>query len=174
MIVADSSAFVAILENEPDSEIYARAMEQAERIFVSAVNAYETGMVIRSRYNEEAVAQMWRLLSPENGVEVVPFDESRARDAIAAFARYGKGFDPKAKLNLADCAAYALAKAMDLPPLFKGNDFAGTDIKSCFSLRLNPNPSASAPSLPGKPPNCPPGWTWASYGGPRGSCVSGC
>jgi len=58
MIVADSSAFVAILENEPDSEIYARAMEQAERIFVSAVNAYETGMVIRSRYNEEAVAQM--------------------------------------------------------------------------------------------------------------------
>jgi ribonuclease VapC len=46
--------------------------------------------------------------------------------------RYGKGIDPKARLNLADCAAYALAKTMNSPLLFKGNDFTETDVQACL------------------------------------------
>lgn len=55
------------------------------------------------------------------------------RVAASAFDRYGKGIDPKARLNLADCAAYALAKVLNAPLLFKGNDFAETDIVSAAS-----------------------------------------
>ncbi|MGH6848090.1 MAG: hypothetical protein ACREC0_11840 [Methylocella sp.] len=53
------------------------------------------------------------------------------RAGAAAFDRYGKGIHSKARLNLADCAAYALAKTMDLPLLFKGDDFTATDVRAC-------------------------------------------
>ena len=49
---------------------------------------------------------------------------------MRAFSRYGKGIDPKARLNLADCAAYALATSLKVPLLFKGNDFAATDVQA--------------------------------------------
>jgi ribonuclease VapC len=52
--------------------------------------------------------------------------------ADGAFDRYGKGIDPKARLNLADCAAYALASTMNCPLLFKGDDVTETDVKVCF------------------------------------------
>jgi ribonuclease VapC len=63
---------------------------------------------------------------------MVSFDEVQARAAAAAFDRYGKGVDSKARLNLADRAAYALARTMNCPLLFKGNDFTETDVKACF------------------------------------------
>lgn len=54
------------------------------------------------------------------------------RLAASAFGRYGKGIDPRARLNLSDCAAYALAKTMNAPLLFKGDDFTHTDLQSCL------------------------------------------
>ena len=60
------------------------------------------------------------------------FDEVQLHAAAAAFGRYGKGIDPKARLNLADRAAYALAETMNAFLLFKGEDFAATDVKSCL------------------------------------------
>ena len=74
---------------------------------------------------------MWRFLLADNDFEVVAFDETQAREALAAFGRYGKGIDPQARLNLSDCAAYALARSMDLPLLFKGDDFTATDVRPC-------------------------------------------
>ena len=62
------------------------------------------------------------------GIEIVPFDKAQARAAAEAFDRYGKDIDPKASLNLADCAAYALVRTLDAPLVFKGKDFAQTDI----------------------------------------------
>jgi ribonuclease VapC len=70
---------------------------------------------------------MWRFLKDENDFDIVAFDERQAREALAAFDRYGKGIHSKAGLNLSDCAAYALAKSMKFTLLFKGNDFAQTD-----------------------------------------------
>lgn len=64
------------------------------------------------------------------GIEVAPFDSPFARKALEAFARYGKGNHSRARLNLGGCAAYALAKGMDAPLLYKGTDFANTDIVS--------------------------------------------
>jgi ribonuclease VapC len=131
MIVVDSSALVAIFEQEPDAAIYANAILQADRLMISAVNVHETGMVMRARRGDAAERYMWRFLLVDNDFEIVPFDETQAREALAAFGRYGKGIDPQARLNLSDCAAYALARSMDLPLLFKGDDFTATDVRPC-------------------------------------------
>ncbi len=132
MIVVDSSALIAILEKEPDAASYAAALRQAERLFVSAVNVHETGTVLRIRRGATAVARMWRFLQEDNDFEIVAFDEFQAQAALAAFDRYGKGVHSKARLNIADCAAYALAATKNLPLLFKGGDFAETDLQSCL------------------------------------------
>jgi ribonuclease VapC len=129
MIVVDSSALVAILEKEDDAARYAEAVQQADRLLVSALNVHETGMVLRIRHGSAAVARMWRFLQQENDFEIIPFDEAQAKEALSAFDRYGKGLHPKARLNLADCAAYALARTMKAPLLFKGDDFAATDVQ---------------------------------------------
>ena len=131
MIVVDSSALVAIFEAEPDAATFAIAIQQAERLFISAVNVHETGIVMRARHGEAGLAGMWRFLLEDNDFEIVPFDAAQAREALLAFGRYGKGIEPQARLNLADCAAYALAKSMNVPLLFKGNDFRATDVHVC-------------------------------------------
>ncbi len=131
MIVVDSSALIAIFEKESDATTYATAIQEADRLLISAVNVYETGMVLRARHGLAAANRMWRFLQVENDFEIIPFDEAQAREAISAFDRYGKGIHPKARLNLADCAAYALAKTMNSPLLFKGDDFVETDVQKC-------------------------------------------
>ena len=67
------------------------------------------------------------------GIIGVAFDDPMAEAAFDAFKRYGKGQGGKAQLNIIDCAAYALAKTRDLPLLFKGNDFAATDIRPALA-----------------------------------------
>ncbi len=62
----------------------------------------------------------------------MPFDDAQVRVAAVAFDRYGKGINSKARLNLSDCAAYALAKIMSAPLLFKGEDFTQTDLDGCL------------------------------------------
>ena len=94
---------------------------------LSAVNLLEAFMVMRGRYGEVGGDALESLLDAIEA-EIVPFDEAQARLAFAAFATYGKGINPVTKLNLCDCAAYALAKSLDAPLLFKGGDFRPTDI----------------------------------------------
>jgi ribonuclease VapC len=120
MIVVDSSALVAVLENKSDAPLFAAALGRADRLMISAVNAFETGVVLRARRGPAAVERLWRFLGIENDFEIVPFDNAQVFAALAAFDRYGKGIHPAARLNLADCAAYALAKTLDAPLLFKG------------------------------------------------------
>jgi ribonuclease VapC len=96
MIVVDSSALIAILEKESDAAIYAAAIRQAERVLISAVNVHESGMVLRARHGMAAADRIWRFLKDENDFDIVPFDEIQAREALAAFDRYGKGIHSKA------------------------------------------------------------------------------
>ena len=129
MIVVDSSALIAILLDEPEKQKFEDIIAGGERCIMSAVNAHETACVLRSRFGQQAVARFWQLLT-DCEIEIVPFDKAQMRAAAAAFDRYGKGVDSKAKLNLADCAAYALAVTMDAPLLFKGSDFPQTDVRA--------------------------------------------
>lgn len=131
MIVVDSSALIAIVLNEPERESF-ESIIIVERAFMSAVNVHESACVLRARLGEDGVALMWRLIA-ECNIEIAAFDIAQAHAAIAAYGRYGKGVNPRARLNLADCAAYALAKTFDWPLLFKGSDFSATDIRACRS-----------------------------------------
>jgi ribonuclease VapC len=131
MIVVDSSALLAILFREPEGQVLEDIVAAADRCVISAVNVHETATVLRLRHGRSAVERLWRLLT-ENEIEVIPFDEAQVQAAAIAFDRYGKGIPPKARLNLSDCAAYALSKSMNAPLLFKGNDFAETDLQKCL------------------------------------------
>jgi ribonuclease VapC len=127
MIVVDSSAVIAILFNEPEHDALEEIIAGSERCVMSAVNAHETATVLRLRHGAAGVERFWQFLADVE-IEVIPFDEAQFRIAAIAFDAYGKGINPKARLNLSDCAAYALAKIMNAPLLFKGDDFAQTDL----------------------------------------------
>jgi ribonuclease VapC len=129
MIVVDSSALIAILFDEPERQSFRDVITSGECCVASAVNVHETAMVPRVRRGAAAVERLWQFIE-DTGIEIIPFDEAQVRAAAVAFDRYGKGVDPRARLNLADCAAYALAKTLNAPLLLKGNDFAQTDLRS--------------------------------------------
>jgi ribonuclease VapC len=131
MIVVDSSALIAILENESEAARYAKVLQQADRLLISAVSVHETGTVLRARRGVRAAQRLWRFLVEGNDFEIVPFDAVQAREALDAFHRFGKGIHPKARLSICDCAAYALARTLNAPLLFKGDDFSGTDLQFC-------------------------------------------
>jgi ribonuclease VapC len=127
LIVADTSAFAAAILAEDDGPGYAAALVSAETCLVSAVTAYETRIVLGMRFGGRYLAVFEDYLT-DSRVEVVPFDAAQARAAFDAYRRFGKGSGHPAQLNLADCAAYALAQLRGLPLLYKGNDFGRTDV----------------------------------------------
>ena len=132
MIVVDSSALIAIFSREPEENAFQSRIDGEERCVISAVNVHETACVLRGKLGHAAVDGFWSWLS-DNELEIAAFDALQVRAAADAFDRYGKGISAAARLNLADCAAYALAKTLNAPLLFKGDDFTSTDIARASS-----------------------------------------
>lgn len=130
-MVIDSSALIAILRNEPEAASFQRAIQQDGVRLVSAVTKLESAMVTAGRRGALGAVDLERLLT-WIAATIVPFDERQADIARDAFIRYGKGRH-RAGLNFGDCAAYALAIAEAEPLLFKGTDFAATDV-GCVQL----------------------------------------
>ncbi|HYE51571.1 MAG TPA: type II toxin-antitoxin system VapC family toxin [Azospirillaceae bacterium] len=128
MIVVDSSAIVAYLQDEPEAAEFRDILYSAGRILMSAVNVFECRMVLNGRLGDAAVAR-FDALAAEVGIEIVPFDQDQSRLAFEAHRRFGRGSGHAARLNMGDCAAYALAASRGLPLLFKGGDFAATDVR---------------------------------------------
>lgn len=131
MIVIDSSALIAILEHEPDRQAHFDAIADADRRLISPVNLQKVGQVSFSRRGAQGLYDLEEFLALI-GAEIVPHDGELARFAVEVFKRYGKGIHAEARLNFCDCAAYALARSLGAPLLFKGNDFAATDIGRCL------------------------------------------
>ena len=127
MIVIDTSALIAILQREGERDQFAQIIGRADPVFLSVVSMQEAAMVMFSRHGQPGLDQLWQLVT-DSDIQIVQFDEAQLRQAIEAFKRYGKGMGTAAKLNMGDCASYALAKSMSLPLLYKGTDFAATDI----------------------------------------------
>lgn len=128
----DTSAVVAILFEEPEMAEFAFLIEQASRKQMSAVSVLEAAMVLESR-NRDNSADLDMFLHKAS-IRVVPFDIDQLALARVAFRRYGKGRHPAA-LNFGDCAAYALAQWSGEPLLFKGADFAATDVADAREVR---------------------------------------
>ncbi len=125
-MVIDTSALLAILLGEPGHEQLNERIVADTRRLISASTVVEAGIVLHGRHGAKN-APFLDLYLHEAGLEVVSVDGVQARAAIDAFRRFGRGRHP-AGLNFGDCFAYALAAVTGEPLLYKGDDFAKTDI----------------------------------------------
>jgi ribonuclease VapC len=122
LIVIDTSALITIVNREPERPQFLSVIEAADRRLIAAGNILEAKMVILGRFGPDAIADFTMLIE-EIDPDIVALDAGQAEAAFIAFTRFGKGRHAKAALNLGDCIAYALAKTMNAPLLFKGNVF---------------------------------------------------
>ena len=127
-MIIDSSAVVAIVRGEPEAVVFGRWIVAAPSRRMSAANYVETAAVIDSQRNPQASASL-DLMLREMRIEIVPFTARQASLARDAYQRFGRGSGHPARLNMGDCYAYALARDLGEPLLYKGNDFALTDIE---------------------------------------------
>ena len=125
-MVVDTSALVAILLEEPEAEAFIDRIDLAPAPSISMASLVEAAIVVESRLGPEGGKRL-DLLLRDGGIAPLAVDLVQAEAARVAFRRYGKGRHP-AGLNFGDCFAYALAKSRGEPLLFKGEDFARTDI----------------------------------------------
>jgi ribonuclease VapC len=129
VIVADTSAIVAIVFGEPERAAFLRAIEGAERVLISTVSAVEARMVVHGRRGQRAVVLLDDMLRLPV-FEIAAPGPAEMDAAYAAFVAFGKGSGHPAALNFGDVFSYALAKVRGLPLLYKGSDFSETDITS--------------------------------------------
>jgi len=125
-MVIDSSAVVAILQEEPETGLFLARLEADPTRLMSAASYLEAAIVIEDRFGYEGIRDL-KLFLHEAGVEIEPVTFDQSELAREAYRRYGRGNHPAA-LNYGDCFAYALAKAAGEPLLFKGDDFSRTDV----------------------------------------------
>ena len=132
-MIVDSSAVLAILYREPDADRYEQSIATTAHCRISVANALETSIVVESRGGIKAAAELDAFFA-STGMEFADVTADHLTRARRAWRRFGKGNHPAA-LNFGDCFAYALAEATGEPLLFKGNDFARTDIEAALSPR---------------------------------------
>ena len=125
-MVIDTSALLAILQNEPERRTFNKAIEAADTRLISTASFVEVSIVIESRYGPDGIRDLDLFLSKAE-IELVPVDSDQAFEARQAFRQYGKGRHT-AGLNFGDCFSYALAKSLGEPLLFKSEDFSKTDL----------------------------------------------
>jgi ribonuclease VapC len=121
---------VAILQAEPEASAFGTIMASRATAMLTN-NVFESEVTILRRHGPERAAEV-RLLLEATRTVIHPFDDGLARFATAAYERFGKGRH-SAKLNLMDCAAYALAQSLNAPLLYKGEDFSRTDVVSALT-----------------------------------------
>ncbi|MEO8812134.1 MAG: type II toxin-antitoxin system VapC family toxin [Caulobacteraceae bacterium] len=125
-MIIDSSALIAILENEPESRAFRAAVERDPVRLISAATMIEASMVALGRQGETGLATL-NVFCDKADIATASLKPEHVELAVDAFRRFGKGRHP-AGLNFGDCFSYALAKATGEPLLFKGGDFSRTDI----------------------------------------------
>jgi ribonuclease VapC len=128
VIAVDSSACIALLLGEPEQAAIARVLGGAAEIWMGAFSILETAIVIATKKGPRGLLA-WDALRQRLNVHVVPLTAEHADLARDGWLRFGKGRHP-AGLNLGDCCSYAVAKHAGLPLLFKGADFAQTDVEA--------------------------------------------
>jgi ribonuclease VapC len=129
LIAVDTSALVAVVLGDEDAERFLDALRSTD-VRLSAVSLVEAHIVVEARQGPDAARDL-ELLVEATIEDVVHVDEAHGRAAVAAWRRFGRGRHPAA-LNFGDCFSYALARLDDVPLLFKGENFAQTDVGSYF------------------------------------------
>jgi ribonuclease VapC len=127
VIVVDTSAIMAILLDEIEAAAFRQVISLEDDVRLSAMTDYEARL-LAFRRGQQRLAAEYETLFEVGGFVVEPFAQDDSMRAFEAYRRFGKGYHP-ASLNFGDCAAYALARSLDAPLLFKGNDFTRTDVR---------------------------------------------
>ena len=122
MIAIDTSAIVAILENEKEVNVFLEVLENDTEPIISAATFVELQAVMKHKRGAEAMGIVLKFMELAE-ISIMPFTKDQAHLASEAYARYSV-------LNLGDSFSYALAKSKDIPLLYKGDDFSKTDLKS--------------------------------------------
>lgn len=131
-MIVDTSALIAILRDEDDAMTYAKAIASAAIRRISAATYVEIAAVIDASRDPIASRRLDDLLH-EARFAIEAVTDVQARIAREAYRDFGRGSGHAARLSFGDCFPYALAKAMNEPLLFKGDDFTRTDIKSALT-----------------------------------------
>jgi ribonuclease VapC len=126
-VILDTSVLIAIVKREPDRRSYLAALREAHDRRLSAANYLEAAIVVDGSGDALLRARFDGLIV-SLGLSLEPVTENQARIARQAYREYGKGSGHPARLNFGDCFAYALARDLDEPLLYKGDDFSKTDI----------------------------------------------
>ncbi len=129
-MIIDTSAVMAILFGEADAERYSAAIDIDPTRLMSAASVLEACLVVERELGEEGIRELDMLLL-KAGIETIAFNEEQLRVARHGFREFGKGRHP-AGLNFGDCFSYALSRTSGEPLLFKGDDFAKTDVVACL------------------------------------------
>jgi ribonuclease VapC len=132
-IFIDASAMIAMMVGEPDADVLADRLETERLRLCSAISVWETvaGLCRSYRFSVDSARTTARSFLDLNGIEYVGIGEREYDTAARAYAEFGKGRHPAA-LNMGDCFAYACARVNRAALLFKGDDFAMTDIRSAL------------------------------------------
>ena len=130
-MVVDTSAILAILLDEPERRPFVEAISGAGRSLLSVASLLECTIVIETKRGEAGGREL-DLFLHRAGVEVAGVDGDQLELARRAWRRFGKGRHPAA-LNFGDCFSYALSVHGGWPLLFKGRDFARTDVAPALS-----------------------------------------
>jgi len=135
VIVVDSSAVIAILEDEAEAPALSACLASDAERLLSAASYVEVGTVLagRRRSEPDKARPFLDAFLEEARIGIAPVDSAQARLALEARVRFGRGFSTVARLNFGDCFAYALAKSLDAPLLYVGDDFTGTDIQPALA-----------------------------------------
>jgi ribonuclease VapC len=131
-MIIDTSALLAILRDEPEAPSCARAIAEAATRRISAASFLEAAIVTDASRDPIAGRRLDDLLRV-GGIAIESVTEEQARLGREAYRDFGKGSGHPAQLNFGDCFAYALAKVTGEPLLFKGGDFAQTDVRPAIA-----------------------------------------
>jgi len=126
-VIVDTSAIMAILLDEPDQAEIALKLRSDFIRRISAGNWIELTVVVTRRADPILRAKLDALLALAP-IEIAPVTAEQAKLGEQAYREYGQGSGHPARLNFGDCFAYALARATGEPLLYKGDDFAQTDV----------------------------------------------
>ena len=125
-MVIDTSAILAILEDEPERHRFNVLIASAPTRQVSAATCVEAGIVVTARHGRVGLHDLMVFIARAS-IVIAPVDPAQANIALDAYTSYGQGIHP-AGLNYGDCFSYALSRVSGEPLLYKGDDFAQTDI----------------------------------------------
>jgi ribonuclease VapC len=133
-MILDSSALIAVLRREPEWRTFLRQIDGAPQCHLSAANYVETAAVVDSLRDPVASRELDDFIR-ESAIAIQPVTITQAYIARQAYRDFGKGSGHPARLNFGDCFAYALAKELAEPLLFKGEDFSHTDVTPATDIR---------------------------------------